>query len=468
MAETPDKIVPPLWSPDNLARALALEALPSIPSFSSISIDTRTLAPGDLFVALKGDASDGHTFLTQAFKTGACGALVSKRPPPDLAQVCLVVNDTEEALRRMAKFARRRATTTRVVGLTGSVGKTSVKEGLAHALKENGVFATPKSYNNHLGIPLSLAHMPPQVPFAIFEMGMNHAGEIRELARLVQPEIGLITAIGTAHIGNFSAPKDIALAKGELLEMLIPPRIAVLPRGSDYFEVLKEIAGRHACDSLITFGDHKSADIRLLNVKLLPDHTHLTCDCQGTIFSGRLPHAGRHWAENAMAILGVTSALGLDPALILKRLETWPCPKGRGSPQTLSWNGRALTLIDDSYNANPLSMTAALKVLGAHTGRRIAVLGDMGELGKYTEKAHQDLSEPLGKMNINVLLAVGPNMALLAERVASQMEVTTADDWTAALNKLDDLCQDGDVILLKGSRRMMLDRVADAVIAAHH
>jgi UDP-N-acetylmuramoyl-tripeptide--D-alanyl-D-alanine ligase len=169
-----------------------------------------------------------------------------------------------------------------------------------------------------------------------------------------------------------------------------------------------------------------------------------------------------------MAILGVTSALGLDPALILKRLETWPCPKGRGSPQTLSWSGRSITLIDDSYNANPLSMSAALKVLGTYSGRRVAVLGDMGELGKYTERAHQELAAPLNKMNISVLVAVGPHMALLAERVASQMEVATADDWTAAFNKLDDLCQDGDVILLKGSRRMMLDRVADAIVAAHH
>jgi UDP-N-acetylmuramoyl-tripeptide--D-alanyl-D-alanine ligase len=231
MTQAPDAFPTPFWSPLDLAQALTLDAPPSVPSFSSISIDTRALAPGDLFVALTGASSDGHNFVAQAFKAGACGALVSKPPPHELVHACIMVDDTEQALQSMAKFARKRATTTRVVGLTGSVGKTSVKEGLAHVLKDDGVFATPKSYNNHLGIPLSLAQMPPHIPFAVFEMGMNHAGEIRELARLVRPEIGLITAIGSAHIGNFNNQEEIAFAKAELLEMLTPPPVSLFCRG---------------------------------------------------------------------------------------------------------------------------------------------------------------------------------------------------------------------------------------------
>ena len=200
----------PLWMPDDLARALDLEISDTFPTFSSLSIDTRNLKAGDLFVALKGDKADGHAFLEQALSAGACGALVSQPPPHALENRCIVVRNTEDALIRMAAFARLRAKDTRVVGLTGSVGKTSVKEGLAHVLKDNGVFSTPKSFNNHLGIPLSLAQMPPDVPFAVFEMGMNHAGEIRALAEQVRPEVGLIIAIGPAHIGHFNSQRHRA------------------------------------------------------------------------------------------------------------------------------------------------------------------------------------------------------------------------------------------------------------------
>ena len=236
---------------------------------------------------------------------------------------------------------------------------------------------------------------------------------------------------------------------------------------SNYFAVLKDIALSPPKGPIITFGDHKEADIRLLEVDLSPDHTTFKCDCQGTVLSGCLPHAGHHWAENAMAILAVTATLGLDPSLILKRLETWPCPKGRGAPQTLSWAGRTVTLIDDSYNANPLSMNAAFKVLATHNGRRIAVLGDMGELGDYTEAAHQGLAQPLEEAKIDVLVAVGPHMGKLAENVAPTMTAIKAPDWAAALEALDGLCQNGDVILLKGSRLMVLDKIVDAVGATH-
>ena len=218
----------------------------------------------------------------------------------------------------------------------------------------------------------------------------------------------------------------------------------------------------------ITFGRHHTSDIRLLDAHISDEETRFTCNYQGRTLTGLIPHVGLHWAENAMAILGVTSALKIDPEEIIERLKKWPCPQGRGAPVTVQWKNKKLILIDDSYNANPLSMTSALENLSYYKNakRRIAVLGDMGELGQHTQKAHEDLPAPLQKAHVDIFLAVGPHMTHLAHLLPAHIHRNTASHWQEVIQILDEICKNGDVILLKGSRRMMLDKVVSAFSAS--
>ncbi len=432
------------------------------------SIDTRTLRPNDLFIAIKGPHFDGHDFLDDAFEKGACAALVAPSWPHHHPQV-LVVKNPLTALEHIAHAVRQQAKHTTFIGITGSVGKTSTKEGLAWVLKDHGVFASRKSFNNHIGVPLTLANLPPHTPQAVFELGMSHAGEIRALGTLVKPHVGLITAIGPSHLEHFSSLEGIALAKAELLETLTPPGIAVLNRDDAFFPLLENICHQQGVGTLITFGEHPQADVHLREWHAQKHGTSFSCLCFGHPYQGQIPHTGKHWVMGALSILAVTHALGLDPNDVLTHLKTWPCYQGRGQTHTVTFHGKTITVIDDTYNANPLSMKAALEALALRpktAGRRVVVLADMKELGDTAPLAHKNLSPLIQACDVDVVIAVGPLMVHLHRALPPTLETHHVSDWIQAWPLLTSLLTHGDMILLKGSRSMELDKVVDRLLSA--
>ena len=362
---------------------------------SGVTFDSREVGVGDLFVAMPGTASDGHQFVGQAFALGAAAALVSRH----VDGPHVLVADVAEALTALAVEARARTAAT-VIGVTGSVGKTSTKEALAAALtrsRKGPVHRSVKSYNNHTGVPLSLARMPRDSRFAVLEMGMNHAGEIAALTRLVRPHVALITAIASAHIEHLGSMEAIADAKGEIFEGLEEEGIAVIPEDAPYRDRLVKAARGHA-DRTITFGMSDDADVS-------PMHAARS-DVGGSLVSARLVDSeltftlsqrGEHWISNAMAVLAVVEAVGGDLAAAGLALAELGGLKGRGERHRIAVEGGAALLIDESYNANPASMAATLASLGSErlSGRRIAVLGPMRELGPDAEAMHVALADPI-------------------------------------------------------------------------
>src|SRR5579871_1406008 len=364
-----------------------------------VSIDSRSLKPGELFVALRGPRHDGHDFVTSAFARGAAAAMVDRdlvadpRPGP-----LLRVGDTLAGLGALAAAARARSRA-RIVGVTGSVGKTGTKEALRLALaSEAPAFAAAGSLNNHWGVPLSLARLPPDAAFGVFELGMNHAGEIAGLTRLVRPHIALITTVEPAHLGYFDSVAAIADAKAEIFLGLEPQGAAVLNHDNPFFERLAAAARAAGAGSIISFGANPAATVRLAGCTLEPEGSAVEAVLGDKRLRFRLNLPGRHWVMNALGVLGVCVALGCDlerAATALAALEPLP---GRGRRHRLPWRGGRLRLIDESYNASPAAMAAAIAVLGAATlepgGRRVAVLGDMLELGDGAAEFHRALAEP--------------------------------------------------------------------------
>ncbi|MGD9537211.1 MAG: UDP-N-acetylmuramoylalanyl-D-glutamyl-2,6-diaminopimelate--D-alanyl-D-alanine ligase [Alphaproteobacteria bacterium] len=435
-----------------------------------VSIDTRSLAPGDLFVALKGDNHDGHDYVSAAFEAQAAAAMVSRKPANVGAdRPLLLVPDTYEGLWALARAARTRAAA-RLVAVTGSVGKTGTKEMIARALDANGpTMASAGNLNNQFGAPLSLARLSPRAQYGVFELGMNHAGEIRPLAKLIRPHVALITTVQAAHLAFFDSIEAIADAKAEIFEGLEPGGAALINRDDPSYRRLAAAARRAAASSLMSFGAHEDADARLLSWQADDEGGTVEADIAGQRLRYRLRLAGRHWALNSVAALLAVRAAGADAARGAAALAGLAPLKGRGARHTVHLADGSFELIDESYNASPAAMIAAIEALAARRpgpgGRRIAVLGDMLELGPDAAKLHAGLAEPLKRAKIDLALLAGPLMAHLDAALPASRRGGHAADSTALAPRVCATVRAGDVVLVKGSLGSRMAPIVAALLA---
>jgi UDP-N-acetylmuramoyl-tripeptide--D-alanyl-D-alanine ligase len=449
-------------------------------SARGVSIDTRTLAPGDLFVALKAER-DGHDFVADALAKGAGAAMVSRIPEgvPENAPL-LVVDDVLTALERLGAAGRAR-TDARVVAVTGSVGKTSTKEMLATVLDRQGrCHAAEASYNNHWGVPLTLARMPRDTEFAVIEIGMNHPGEIAPLTRLARPHVALVTTVAAVHLEAFDNVAGIAQEKAAIYQGLEPGGIALVPAGLDTTPILMAEAEARA-ERVETFGTEPGDAIRLAHLELTDAATVARIEAGEMSHLVRLGSPGRHFAMNAVAVLGAVGALGADVTLAARDLSTWEPPTGRGTRETV-WldpvEQEHVVLIDDAFNANPTSIAAALEVLVAtrpddgvgriSRGRRVAVLGDMLELGPKEVALHEELAGLSAMAQVDLVHCVGPLMKHLWEALPAQKQGRWSETADALCAEAHHLIDAGDVLLVKGSKGSRVSRVVDAVRKLGH
>jgi UDP-N-acetylmuramoyl-tripeptide--D-alanyl-D-alanine ligase len=432
---------------------------------SGVTFDSREVGPGDLFVAMQGTIHDGHEFVAQAFASGAAAALVSQ--PVEGSHV--LVEDVAAALTAMAIAARSRMHG-QVLGITGSVGKTSTKEALAAALdrsRRGPVHKSVKSYNNHTGVPLSLARMPRDAVFAVLEMGMSNASEIAELTRLVRPNVAIITSIAPAHIENLGSIEAIADAKGEIFQGLEADGIAIIPEDSRQRDRLVRAARGHA-ERVVTFGLSQEADINALHAVRSEDGGYLiTSRLLGSELTYTLSQRGEHWVTNSLAVLAAVEAVGGDIAAAGLALADMGGLKGRGERHQLKLDDGEALLIDESYNANPASMAATLKSLGAEDARRrIAVLGPMRELGEHADALHAGLAEPVIAAKVDRLILIGDDMAPLDKALAGKITIDRTASVDEAAELLLGLLRDGDAVLVKASNSVGLARLVDRVTEA--
>ena len=426
-----------------------------------VTFDSREVQQGDLFVAMPGTVYDGHKFVAGAFASGAAAAIVSQ--PVDGPHV--LVEDTAAALEALGRAARQRSRA-RIVGVTGSVGKTSTKEALYAALDRisgGKAHRSVKSYNNHTGVPLSLARMPREAEFAVLEMGMNNKGEIAALTRQVRPHVAIVTAIAPAHIENLGSEEAIADAKGEIFEGLEPEGTAIVPNDSGHRDRLVRAARRYA-ERIVTFG-HGDADIHALHAVRSNGGSLIAAALLESELTFTISQRGEHWVSNALAVLAAVEALGQDIAIAGLALADLGGLKGRGERHTIVVEGGEVLLIDESYNANPASMAATLKSLGTETGieRRIAVLGPMRELGMHSDALHAGLAPSIVDARVDELILVGDETRPLEKALASQVHVCRAADPDDAARQLRAMLRAGDAVLVKASNSVGLARVIERV-----
>jgi UDP-N-acetylmuramoyl-tripeptide--D-alanyl-D-alanine ligase len=446
----------PLWTVDAMARAMGAERSRALPaSINGISIDSRSIGPGDAFFAIKGDARDGHEFVPAALGNNAGVAVVAEKQADYPADApLLVVPDVLEGLRDVARAARARSQA-KVIGVTGSVGKTGTKEALRLAFGSSGeTHASVASYNNHWGVPLSLARCPASARFAVFEMGMNHAGEIEPLSRLVRPDVAIVTTIAPVHLEHLGSIEAIADAKAEIFQGLVPGGAAVINRDIPQYGRLAK-AAEAAGARLVSFGEHAKADARLIKVSLHADCSTVQARILGADVTYKLGAPGRHVVMNSLAVLAAVKLAGTDLALAALALANLAPPTGRGARSELHFPGGAALLIDESYNANPASMAAAIALLGqagiAGSGRRIAVLGDMLELGPSGAALHRALIDPVLAQDIDLVFCCGPLMHSLWEALPSERRGGYAETSAALESQVLAAVRAGDAIMIKGS-----------------
>ncbi|MFV0410337.1 MAG: UDP-N-acetylmuramoyl-tripeptide--D-alanyl-D-alanine ligase [Paracoccus sp. (in: a-proteobacteria)] len=445
-----------LWTGEDAARATGGRAIGDW-QVEGVSIDTRTIRPGDLFVALQA-ARDGHDFVAQALDKGAGAALVS-RVPDGVAEDAplLIVDDVLKGLEDLGRAGRARISG-KVIGVTGSVGKTSTKEMLRAALAKQGrVHAAEASYNNHWGVPLTLARMPEDTEFAIIEIGMSNPGEIAPLAKMARPHAALITTIAAAHIGAFGHLDGIAREKASIFEGLVPAGAAIIPTGLSTTWILREAADA-AGAPILSFGDEGEA--RLISSEAEGDSLRLRGVLSGKPINFTLRSVGPHFAANAMGVLATVSAIGADVIGAAKGLADWLPPQGRGAIEDL--NG--IRLIDDAFNANPSSMRAGLGTLARLPGRRrVAILGDMLELGDSEIEDHRALASDPVMDNVDLVHAAGPLMRHLHEALPETRRGLWSESADGLVAQLDELVQSGDTVLVKGSKSSYISRVVAAL-----
>lgn len=450
---------------------------------SGVSIDSRTLAEGDLFVALQ-DARDGHDFVAAAFEAGASAALVERRPEGVGEDSPLLVTlNVLKALEKLGAAARAR-TDAKIVGVTGSVGKTGVKEMLRACLSPSGATHAPeKSYNNHWGVPLTLARMPSATRYAAIEMGMNHRGEIAPLSRLTRPDAAIITTIAPVHMAAFGSEIDIAYAKSEILQGLKPGGAAILNRDIPHFARLRDVA-RTRGQKVISFGASDASDVRLVSVRVVDRSTVVKASLHGRELMFKIGAPGRHLAMNALSALAAVDAIGADLGRATLALSAWTAPEGRGSRWRISLGADGIDghieLIDESYNANPTSARAALEVLGAAPaidgvgritkGRRIAFLGDMLELGPDERAMHAAIADADEMAQVDLIYCCGPLMKSLHEALPKAKRGEWFENSAELAAHVRRALDAGDVAMVKGSLGSRMALVVEAIrrIGAAH
>ena len=443
-----------LWTSADIAKAVGGEASGDF-TVSGLSIDTRTIEAGDLFVPLK-DIRDGHDFIPMAMEKQAGGTL-SEKPVDGNA---VIIKDTLQALRNLGKEGVERSRAQRIA-VTGSVGKTSVKEALAHMFSAFGnTHKSLKSYNNHWGVPLTMARMPQETEFGVFEMGMNHAGELSDLSDLLRPDIALITTVAPAHLAHFENVEAIADAKAEIIDGLRNNGTLILNADNPYTDRIKAKAGGK---KIITFGHGDNCDVTIVTSQTHEhgSNTRLRIEAQQIDVTLLVP--GEHWVMNGAACIAVAYAAGVNLRKAAMALRGVRAEQGRGEIHTLKLDGKTITLIDEAYNANPTSMQAAINVLGLKPGRRIAVLGDMAELGADELDMHAALSEPLEAAGVSRVIVTGECMRALKGALPQSMRGAWARDWEFALDALKEEIEDGDVVLVKGSNSVGLGKLVAAL-----
>jgi UDP-N-acetylmuramoyl-tripeptide--D-alanyl-D-alanine ligase len=467
-----------LWTVDAMATATGAERQGALPqSISGISIDTRTIAPGEAFFAIQGDNRDGHEFVAAALtaKAGVAVVAADRRGQFPSDAPLLIVPDVLAALRDLAGAARSR-TRAKVIGVTGSVGKTSTKEALRLALSKDGAtHASVASYNNHWGVPLSLARCPADVRYAVFEMGMNHAGEIAPLSRLARPDVALITTIAPVHLEFFGSLTKIADAKAEIFLGLQPDGVAVLNRDIPQFPHLHRRANEAGVGRVVSFGAHAKADACLIKCVLHPHCSTVQADVLGTELTYKIGAPGRHLVLNSLAVLACAELVGADLALAALALAELKAVTGRGVPIDLDLPGGGQALvIDESYNANPASVDAALALLGqapvGPQGRRIAVLGDMLELGPKGKTLHRGLAAPVAANAVDLVFCCGPLMHSLWQALPAGRRGGYAENSAALEAQVVPVIRAGDVVMVKGSLGSRMAPIVKALqrVYPHH
>jgi UDP-N-acetylmuramoyl-tripeptide--D-alanyl-D-alanine ligase len=449
---------PALWTVGAMADAMGARPSGAVPeTVSGISIDTRTIAPGEAFFAIKGDSRDGHDFVAAALQAGAGLAVVSQARLAEMpaGAPLLIVADVLDGLRALGRAARAR-TRAKIVAVTGSVGKTGTKDALRLVLARQGeTHASAASYNNHWGVPLSLARCPASAEFAVFELGMNHAGEIAPLSRLVRPHVAIVTTVEPVHLEFFGSVEAIADAKAEVFSGIEPGGAAVINRDNPYYERLRRAAQAAGVARIVSFGEHAEADARLDKVALQADFSVVSANILGAEVTYKVGAPGRHIVLNSLAVLAAASLSGADLALAALALAEVQPPTGRGARQTLTVPGGDALLIDESYNANPASMRAALALLGqvpmGARGRRIAVLGDMLELGERGSELHRALVEPVVAHDIDLVFCSGPLMRALWEALPAERRGGYAETSAALEPPVLGAIHAGDAVMVKGS-----------------
>ncbi|WP_159010642.1 UDP-N-acetylmuramoylalanyl-D-glutamyl-2,6-diaminopimelate--D-alanyl-D-alanine ligase [Bradyrhizobium sp. S69] len=459
-----------LWTSAAMAEAMRAEVQGVLPqAISGLSIDSRTLAPGEAYFAIKGDVHDGHDFVDAALKAGAALAVVERAQRDKFAADAplLVVDDVLAGLVDLAHAARARLGG-QVIAVTGSVGKTSTKEALRRVLGAQGeTHASAASFNNHWGVPLSLARCPASVRFAIFEIGMNHAGEIEPLVKMVRPHIAIITTVEPVHLEFFAGIEAIADAKAEIFAGLEPGGTAILNRDNSQFARLSRRAKKLGVSRLVAFGAHKKSDARLLDVSLHATCSAVHADILGQDVTYKLGMPGRHMAMNSLAVLAAAALAGADLALAALALSQVEPAAGRGVRRVLEVAGGEALLIDESYNANPASMAAALNVLGQAPvgphGRRIALLGDMLELGPTSAALHGGLLEAVRANHIDLVYCCGPLMRNLWDALSTGKRGGYAESAAALEAQAVAAIRAGDAIMVKGSLGSKMKTIVNAL-----
>ncbi|WP_413719864.1 UDP-N-acetylmuramoyl-tripeptide--D-alanyl-D-alanine ligase [Silicimonas sp. MF1-12-2] len=440
-----------------------------------VSIDTRTIEAGDLFVALK-DLRDGHDFVANALSKGAAAALVSRVPDGVSADApLLIVEDVLVALEALGRAARAR-TGARIIAVTGSAGKTSTKDMLRHVLMGQGhTHAAEASYNNHWGVPLTLARMPANTDFAIIEIGMNHPGEIAPLSRMARPHVAIVTTVAPAHLAAFESVEGIANEKASIFEGLEPDGYAIFNADVETAPILNAVAKEYAAHR-IGFGEHADAVLRAVRLTLTPDASVIEGVFGSDPFLLKVGAPGKHFAMNALAVMGAVAKVGADWDLAACDLASWHAPAGRGLRETLLLDpveDQGIELIDDAFNANPASMAAAFEVLAAvpvkdgvgriSQGRRIAILGDMLELGEDEAALHAVLADHPAMERIHRVDCVGPRMRNLYDALPAEKRGRWVESAGMLASEVHHLVDAGDVILVKGSKGSKVSLVVDSL-----
>ncbi|WEF23667.1 UDP-N-acetylmuramoyl-tripeptide--D-alanyl-D-alanine ligase [Paracoccus sp. S3-43] len=445
-----------LWTANDAAAATGGRAQGDWTA-TGVSIDTRTIRPGDLFVALT-DARDGHDFVAQALDKGAAAALVSRIPQGvSPTAPLLIVPDVLAALESLGRAGRRRMAG-KVIAITGSVGKTSTKDMARLALAGQGrVHAAEASYNNHWGVPLTLARMPRHTDFAIIEIGMNHPGEIAPLSRLARPHVAMITTVAAAHLEAFGAIEGIAREKGAIFQGLEPIGHAIIPEDLPVTQILRDCADEAGA---LVMGFGRDGQAKLVQARAEQGALRCRARIGGETIDFKLQTTGAHFAMNAVGVLAALAAAGADVKEAGKRLGDWLPPKGRGAVEELA----GLRLIDDAYNANPTSLSAGLATLaGLRGGRRVAILGDMLELGAEEMAMHRAMAEDPAMAQVDLVHSAGPRMRHLHDALPAAKRGLWAETAADLAVRAADLVRPGDIVLVKGSKSSKISTVVDAL-----